>query len=359
MTKISYIHGIGIPQDEWVDRSANVPEKSFIDYANMTDGQLRLALIREQLGILAGYYPEDKQWLKGYNQLSDYLSSGVSGQKIGEKYLIPFLKNEISRAKWMTQKASSVNGLLVPMEDCNRYENMFEDPYGNITRNIQEPEYTNCLRDNRYKKLLNEHLEETSHHVLYRFVENPNLEPNVVATKSVSHKLAIQKLCQITGLSESNMTTWIRTGILRTNSKHGAPVMQPEKTIETMRIGIPYQEAERVGEPISVTLIALAKVLGAITAAIAAAKALLGGMEPTDRQKMESASNYFGLNEFGPGESDYENWGNNSGNGTGGGSGNGGNGGTGGGDFLSTLTSPDNLPLVVGGVAALYYFQNK
>lgn len=355
MTKISYIHGIGgVPQDEWQDRGLNVPKKSFIDYSKMTDGQLRLNLMNEQLSILSSFYPEEMQWKEGYKQLSDYLSSGVNGRKIGDRYLLPFLKKEINRAKWMNVKASRING-FIPIEDCSKYENMMEDVYGNITRNIKEPEYSQCLRDNKYKNLLNEHLEESAHHLLYNYVANRNLEPSIVSSKSLNHTLAIQSLASITGLSETNLKMWIRTGIIRSNVSHGTTPMQPEKTIETMKIGIPYQNNSKVGEPISVTILALIKIIGAITAAIAAASALVNNMHPTDQMKMQSASSYYGFPSFGPEESDYADWNQPGNNGTGGGSDTSENGGTSGGDFIDTLTNPDNLPLVLGGAAALYF----
>ena len=83
MSKISYIHGLGassVPADEWAQRGKEVPGRQFIPYMNMTSGQMKLALLEEQLRILAGYYPEHRsELLPAITKLENTLHAGVHG----------------------------------------------------------------------------------------------------------------------------------------------------------------------------------------------------------------------------------------------------------------------------------------
>ena len=56
MTKITYIHGI--PQDELVQRAAEIPQAGTIDYRFLSEGELSATLLLRQLRVLANYYPE-------------------------------------------------------------------------------------------------------------------------------------------------------------------------------------------------------------------------------------------------------------------------------------------------------------
>jgi len=351
MTKISYIHGI--PQNESKDRAKGVPKKSFIDYTKMTDGQLRLNLIGEQLGILHGFYPDIKEWGEAHNQLNDYLQSGVNGREISQRNLLPFIKKEINRAKWMNVSASGVNG-LIPTVDCEQFVVMEEDVYNNVTR-VETAAYLKCEKDNKYKKLLNEHLEESAHHLLYKFLPSFSNEPAIVVTKGHGHRLAIEQLAKITGLGKENITLWIRNGVMRSNSVQGAQPFQPESTIDILKgkpnINFSTQQAQGESSVGIVWTAALViQVIGAIVAAIKAANLLVMSMKPTDRQKMQNATAHYGLAGFGPEKNDYEGWGNS------GGTSSGNNGGTGGGngnDILGDLFSEKNMPFVIGGAALL------
>lgn len=304
MTQISYIHGL--PEKEIKDRSKAVPKKSFIDYKGISEGELRLQLINEQINILAAFYPEEKAWTEGQKQLGDYLSGGVHGRNIPSSNLLPFLQRQIKAATNLSKKPAISGNDFIPVTNCDQFININEDYYGNVTQQYTS-EYYKCVKENEYKNLLNEYLEESSHHLLYNYVVNANNEPQVVASKSLQHKLAIGKLSEITGLSKSNLQLWIRNGIMRTNAKQGTQPFQPEQTIATMAAGLPQYNRDQQGINLidPATLLAVAKIISAIVAALIATKALIDNMKMTDQQKLQAATNYYGQKEFGPESGDY------------------------------------------------------
>lgn len=354
MTRISYIHGI--PEDEIADRSKGVPNRSFIDYPQMTDGHLRLQLILEQLNILSGFYPDNQELFQAQVQLSDYLAKGIGSPFIGITKMIPFLRKEIRKARKQTKKASAINNKLIDLDDCSKYLVWDENPYGDWEWR-ETDEYDKCKKDNRYKGLLNDHLEETSHHLLYNYIEQANQSPTIVVAKSLQHSLAIENLAKITGLGKSNLKLWVRNGILRSNVSHGMQPLQPETTIHALKTGGKVltevsNSSSQVSGFITGAFLVL-KILSAATAAILAANKLISNMKPTEKQQMQNASANFGLDSFGPEDGDWpqnEGGGNNNSGGNNNGGGNNNN-------PPSSLLTKQNL--IIGGVAAFLLLNNN
>lgn len=284
MTQISYIHGIGA--DERKDRAALVPGQSFIDYTAMTDGELRLTLLADQVNMLAAYYPEDKDLQKAKALLVDTLYKGLHRSPLPggiHTGTIATVVKEIRFAQDATRPAAGqifgrVNGIgggigdpLIPYEDCNIYQ---ENEYGEMkpTGSVDP----SCIKNNNIKKILNDNLEKSSHHLLYEFVANPNSAPQTVAIKTQSHRAAKATLSKISKLSQDNMRLWMRNGIIRQNTKRGAGAIQPEPTIQIFK--------ENAGVSGIGVVPAIVPILQAVVAAIAAIATLVAALKQKDPQ---------------------------------------------------------------------------
>lgn len=338
MTKVSYIHGIkgGIPQNEWRDRGKNLPQRSYIDYGAMTDGEMKLSLAYEQFRILSAYYPESFEARRAAELLKDALFLGLHGPKnrLSGADLAP-IRALIDKARSRTAPAAFVldgresilqglgevierdaapmnefgldgstgNGVvdatLPPMpayalKDCGKR--------GGIFANKERKEaFDLCEQQNQYIRLLNEKLEKSGHHILYSFNANPNQSPQVVAVKTVNHRAAIEKWNEITGLSIDNIRNWIRVGIMRNNARVGVEPYQPEKTIEVFREGVIEKNQPKLGEFITVAI----AIISAITAAAGATAALINSLSARDSLRFKSSLGDMGLPSFGPEETDY------------------------------------------------------
>lgn len=294
MTSIAYIHGM--PIDERRDRSKQVRAQKFIDYSRMSEGEARLHLMRRQIQIFADYYSDNKDLRNGLVQLEDYLHDGIGMKATPSRYLLPFVQREIDAARRL-QKAA-ISG-IIPIENCNQYDEMGEDPYGELVW-MPTDESIDCAKRNYYKKLINEHLEGSAHHLLYHYVLNPNQETATVASKKVWHDLAIEELHKITGLSRSNLKLWIRNGIIANNaSKPELGAWQPELTFQKLKAGA----SAKVSAIDPITLTVLVKLF--ITAVVAVNK-LVNDMKNKDREQIKNVAKGIGSTPFGPQETDVK-----------------------------------------------------
>lgn len=307
MTKVSYIHGI--PKSEWQDRGANVPAPSFLDFHNMTEGELKLNLLREQLSILNGFYPEVEQYREGEQVLSDTLKDGlhkktfaISGTGPVRQYVnkaIAEVRQMGQPAAKMWRKQTAIGDPIIDIDNCDQYAIIEEDEFGRYLSNPVE--YNECLKQNEYKKILNSKLEDSAHHILYTFVSNPNLQPATVAAKTVNHRGVVALWHDITGISTDNLQLWIRNGVMRSNAKKGAEPLQPELTIDVLKEG----SSTSVGIAPAL-LAALPAIISAIAAAVSATALLISSLQNKDRLKFESSFDGIGLPPFGPEQMDWQ-----------------------------------------------------
>lgn len=309
MTKVAYIHGTPfqdrIPSDEWAQRAALVPPAQYIAYDEMTEGGMKLALLREQLDILSSFYQDNVQ----YKTALDRVSQALEGNRVSGFYsggttpMLDAVNKTIAKALQRTQPAVG----LVPLEDCNRSNEAFAaDPRYKDIRSclfcdpIRKRYQDRCENLNYYPRVLNEHLEGSAHHMLYKFVQNPNAEPNVVATKSVLHGTAIDELSKLSGLNRENMTAWYRNGVMRGNTKVGLNPMQPEQTISSFKESI----QAGVGEPLTVA--ALTLLISAIASAIGGAVKLIQQLRASDQVAFENTVRGAGNASWGPEKGDFQ-----------------------------------------------------
>lgn len=285
MTKISYIHGIGqTDPSEYKDRAALVPPRSYINYTALTDGELRLTLLAEQANILAAMYPENKEIQHSRALLIDSLYKGLHNGALPVGIFtgnVAEVVSQIRRARTNTlpsigklygrrNPAKGIGDPLIPYDDCVVIEH--EDPLTGWT--WQEYEDPNCEKNNQFKSILNAHLEKASHHILYEFVTNANVQPGVVITKSVNHKAATSTIHQTTALGRENIRLWMRNGVLRHNAQKKAGALSPEITIQYLR--------ENGGKSIGIAPAVLVAIIGAIAAAISAAAQMVAACKQAD-----------------------------------------------------------------------------
>jgi hypothetical protein len=315
MTKISYLAGIGA--DERKQRGELIPSQPFIPYSHMTKGQLRLALLREQMKMLAAFYPEDKKWQKGVSMIDNSLYRGIHGlgaRQVGsiDNALQP-LAAAIKRAAVETKPANNrkvhsytssvgnrqspnnpiLTGALIEQLDCNEMipgyaleeptDDMISygvDPFDMWLETPQGQEYLACISENNTRGTLNTHLEKSSHHLLYEFVKNASSENGVVAAKTLYHRTGTDLTSQASKLDRDMIRLWERNGVMRQNAKEGAGVLQPEQSIEVLRAN--------AGEPIpgvgDFGITALIGIITAVTAAVSAAAQLVSALKGTDNQ---------------------------------------------------------------------------
>ena len=340
MTHISYIAGIG--SDEYKDRSVLVPTQSYIDYTALTDGELRLTLLADQVNILSAFYPEDQDLQKSKNILVDALYKGVHRTALPGGVHAGILATVVKELRFARENVkpaagriigrkngigSGIGDPLIPYDDCTIYQ---ENEYGQmVATNDVDPD---CLKNNNIKKILNENLEKAGHHILYEFVSNPNAQPATVAAKTLNHRAVKATVSKVSKLSQDNMRLWLRNGIIRNNAARGAAPMQPEMTIDQFK-------AKSVAVSGVGFLPAAVVIIQCIVAAIAATATLVSALKSKDSQTAALWNQFQGIGTgvFGPETYDWQ-----------------GGGGGGGGGGSTTEEETDFLPIIIiGGAAAV------
>ena len=365
MTKVTYIHGV--PQNEWADRGKEVRKRPYINYAAMTVGETRLSLILEQTKILRAFYPESRELAEAENLLYSALGNGLHALRYMPGNNVPWARKAIRQAIPLTKPAAGhiagrrsletgVQG-LIPFEDCQQYMREENDPYAQYDsiRYHDTTESLACQERNKEVGLLNQHLEPSSHHLLYEYMKNPNSAPGIVAAKTVSHRNAVSGLSSLMDFNRDNMALWLRNGIMRNNATNGTQPFQPEKTNEILRTESPRNKPAQAGASVSGPyLVALPIILKAVAAAIAATVSLIATLKAAKAQQLRNTAQGIGSSTFGPQADDWF--------GAGGGnqpSGNGGNGGEDGGNGGNGGNGESNTPLLLLGAGAVLLLMNK
>lgn len=281
MTQISYI--AGVRPDERKDRAALVPGQSYINYTALTDGELRLTLLADQVNMLAAYYPENKDLQKAKGILIDALYRGVHRSPLPgglHTGTLATVVKELRFARENTRPASGqifgrVNGIgggigdpLIPLEECEVTE---YDP--ELGQNVV---WTNpqCVLMNEYKKILNDRWEKSSHYLLYEFIGDTNAVPATVTVKALAHKASKATVSQISLLSKDNLRLWLRNGVIRYNSlANGVGPRHPEETIQMLKEGAAGVSG------IGIAPAVLVAIIGAIAAALTAAAQMISAFK--------------------------------------------------------------------------------
>lgn len=315
MSSIAYIHGI--PHDEIADRAREIPRPQVIDYAVMTEGELRLSLMREQLQILASFYPEVKDYRESLDAIDNTLYAGLHAQANLSGFNPGLARYELNRSRFLSRPAVSVDrlaGLAGVANECATERQAYQEAmnkflkasFWNKKKRRREMEaelekLNQCIGLLDFQNVLNQHLESSSHHLLYKYVPNPNTVPNIVSTKAVNHRVAIENLAKTSGLSLENIATWVRNGVMRNNAKNGTEPYQPEQTINIMATEIPENPSAVSGA----FLVALPGILQALAAAASATAVMIAAMKQEKRQQFTANLQGMGNPSFGPQGDDW------------------------------------------------------
>ncbi len=332
MTKISMIGALPkVPQDEWKDRGREVPQKQFVNYMDLTGGQFNLILLREQMDILGGYYPEARRELLPAMQKIDqalqqgvhnigYLESGVSDAMRLVNQAIRKAKNNLRPAGGSFVPAH-LRGIGIEVEnfdnggggyyapgpsssplppdvqaDLSKYAQLPNcqkivdelrrvSPLAFAKKASKKAELEECYSREKLVKLLNDKLETTGHHMIYNYASATVAAPfAAVVTKRILHSNAVAGFASISNIEKKNMDMWLSNGIMRNNALKGAPPLQPEDTIDVFKR---YYVAQKgIGEPITATITLITAIISAIAAAAGAALAIIQQLRQAEVAKL-------------------------------------------------------------------------
>lgn len=318
MTKVSFISGI--PSSGKTERygTRTVPKKRQINYTYLSEGELRLELLRDRMEILEKYYPESPEYKQYRKAFEESLKGGLhsEGKSLSGIGFTPAL-SIVQQAKRMTQPAVNLRGgwfgLGSPADDCRQEKNAVMDAqmrfmraaFWNKKKRQKEldaalAELETCTGILQMQQVLNAQLEDSGHHLLYHFVKNANSVPNVVSAKSVNHRVAVGNFARVSGLSMENVVEWITNGIMRNNAKRGVEPFTPDQTIEILATEIPEQSS--ISGPF---LVALPKIIAAIAAAVGATVTLVNSLNAQKQIELQANLQGLGTVPFGPEQEDW------------------------------------------------------
>lgn len=351
MTKISMIGSIpAVPSDEWQDRGKEVPSKPFIDYMDLTSGQMSLILLKEQMDILGGYYPEARKELLPAIQKIDqalyqgvhnvgYLQSGISNAERLVNQVIAKAKNNLRPAGGFFVP-KGLQGIGVEVEEfdngggggyaapgasttplppdvqadlskyaqlpnCQKIVDQLRRTSGlfdNKKKQALRAELEECYHREKLVKVLNDKLEQSGHHMLYNYASASVAAPySAVTTKRILHANAVSGFANISKIERKNLEMWLSNGIMRSNATAGAPPLQPEQTIIGMR---DYVKANAgIGEPL--TIAAITAIITAIASAAGAVLAILAQLRAAELARLEGQAQAIQSPLFGPDQDDF------------------------------------------------------
>jgi len=267
MTKISQVNGL--TQPPYVPTSAIVQD--YVPYTGLTEGEMRLYILRNQALTYRQLYPEYKDYQKAYTMLENALHNNVSAgvQFIGA---IPdelqIVARAIDRASRQTAPASR-GGLIsrigpsaigdivvsqIPDSNCEFYATRitnieFKKKFGkelsttnwkrlkagkwipglillNALKGVSPSAWYQKWENNRLKcenqkaieSILNGFVGDGSHHVLYKEMPNESYVPTLVRAKAVNHKGGVAGLATTGQISTDLMRLWTETAVQAKNA---------------------------------------------------------------------------------------------------------------------------------------------
>lgn len=301
--KIVGVSGVGATKKR-------VPKRNVIDPYKWSIAEQKAVLLFDQAEIINSQEPTEES-VKTALMLKSALFDGINspdGRKALNEIPISSVRNTILSAskEGSIPKRAGVSDPLIDVEDCEAIAEQLvdEDLYDyfsggdydvNIIRQIEDrySDYlADCSKDQRWKIILNNHLENSAHHLLYEYVNNPNSVPGTVTTKTVLQRGAVDTLADIAGVNRSVMRLWLRNGVLRKNATNGAGALQPEQSIEAV------EQASRRGVSLPVPVVVA--VISAISTALTGTIALIAQMKAQEKARLRAAAATIGQQNFGP-----------------------------------------------------------
>ena len=333
MTKISTI--TGMTKRSLYDPnsvSGNVPTQPILDYASLSSGELRLALVRRQLDILTTVHPDNpatNERKEAMLRIDNILHSGVHtvssltgsfwwGGEAGR--IASEIKAAVKRAypasfNTVAVERKGVNAAfeLLSEKICNKYE--IERRMVGAPPSIIEAAYQACLREQRnerdeikskndIRRALNSDLEKSSHSPLYEFItpsdytKIKNVDA-VLGDKIAKHRNFADFVVLTSGLEKDNVRLWMRNGIMAQNGSNPnvGGALSPEDSILALASNpnLGYKNGQpAIGFGVLVA-IGIALIIAASAIAIVAVIQAIQGKEPTALQYIGSLSSLAGV----------------------------------------------------------------
>jgi len=267
----------------------------------MTKGEMHLALLAQQAQILSKAFPEFKEYRTAATMLNNALNAGLSrGVSFVGSLDGKFLQNvarQISNASRQQAPASKIGFLgrksladgigVIPVND--RLQACL-DAGGLGPANLAK-----CTKAARIEQILNDGIEKSGHHVLYKNLKTSDNLPSEVGLKKLLHQTGVEGMALSGSLNVPLMYEWVETAILNKNVQGN---VGPYSSRETSFI---FGRKEAIGEPISVTVLAIATL---ISAALGGAAALLKELRSEKAYAMSEARG-FGTDALSAKEEDW------------------------------------------------------
>jgi len=320
---------------EMSDRGKLVNSKApYIPYTMMTKGEMNLALLSDESEIFAAAFPELPVYRQAASMYRDALRSGISRgvSFVGALYdpilqkaaknILRASRQTAPAAKIITNRQSIAQGIHIgeepiytgPFEhDCVQYATKVANAHFGRNKSwtwwkgpfSDNPEYWRqqkaiCETRVAIEKIMNDNMVNASHHLLYKSLADSfkNIIGSQVLTKKILHVAGIGGLSQVSDVGTGLMDSWAEASVLRKNASVGVGVLgsigsslslAPDPTAyaaayNDFLIKNPSKNpkfdkingASRIGEPVSVTIYAIAKLVLAIATAISAAAVFQG-----------------------------------------------------------------------------------
>lgn len=346
MTKITYIAGIG--QDESAHRAQGIPPQPFIPYLSLTKGEMKLALLKEQASILAGFYGDPK-YKQAEAMLDNALYRGLHGHTpyMGayDPALTPMVK-VINAARRETRPASKAmffgrpqgigKGIHIgdPIIDYDARGKLCRAEANKAnTKNERERRGRECEQTWRIEKILNDGIEKSGQYLAYGFLPKNNSLPQNANLKIYNQELAQGDIARVGKFDLGLTQAWLNTGMMRNNAE--VAKIKPYGWVDTNAILMALPEAGQkevilalqkarpgtsksqlgatiaaiirkykgvgIGEPITVTI----AVITAVTALIGAISKFAQSIK-NEQVDAFAQVNGFGSRPFGPEAGDWD-----------------------------------------------------
>lgn len=369
-------------------------ENEYFDFSQMTDGEMHLQLKAAQFRLLKASFPnhqDSKLWEGAESMYMNAIYKGVHGVS-GNTGVTGYLPRELyeiqsdilQAAKRFSPagdgqvlvKRSNVGIGADPIiqwtdfKECDVYKKFSMDGYDKCISNLFND------KNREWKYILNQHLERSSHHVLYEFCDDlqaAKLRPTT-AWKVGMHQQSVSMISQVSKLSRSNITEWHRLGVMRHNALKGVGALPPQQTINilfdnqdaTFEKVLSSLKDPETGKEVTVGFIPIAAYIifacAAALTAIAGVIQAINKQEPTALDRLGSIGSALfsaqGGDNRGKDGKESGDSGDSTNTGNGGNGGNNGNGGTPPKDsFLKQYQT--ELLVGGGGLAALYLLNSN
>ncbi len=348
MTRITYIHAI--PADEIRDRGAAVTKSQrYLNYTNMTEGEMKLALLQEQARMLSQAYPEMAYLKTASAMLDNALYKGVHGGIQFHGIVDPALYDvarSITNARGQSRPAggtflnernifasAGIGDSIVPVttEDCEDYATRMANkkygldrkkfwwkalPFGGKKGHWKQFE-AECKTKKDIEGILNRAITGSSHHVVYKSLDvlKPVLRNTFVRTKNLLHLAGVQGLGNAADVNKTLMNQWVETALMQANAGYGfGPVdsvvtslsiaPDPGATANAYFSGNTSEKQEKIGLVVA-TITAVTALVAAIGAAVGKAAEMQKELNAKKNGVM-AAANGFGTEAFRAETSDYD-----------------------------------------------------